>query len=637
MVKEKASSYLLDQYKVMEGMEEQRKVLERKLPAILDIIQDAEEKGTFRPGVGAWLKDLKTAAYEANDVFDEFKYEAHAREAKKKGQNSKLGMEVVRNLFPAHSPIVFRYRMGKKLLRIVQTIEVLVTEMNTFGFRHLQQAPPSRQWREIDHIIDDSDKDIIRRSRDQEKKKIMRKLLDEASNMDLLVLPIVGPGDDFDVGTIASNISQTSEKGREKALKELQIIISGKRYLIVLDDVWNLDADKWGKLKTCLKQGGKGSSVLTTTRDSKLAEIMTTGVDEAYHIEKLSEEHLREIFQSRAFSLQNPNSNDLDGVVDGIVRRLCWISLGCQSLWLYVEYQDNFDDLPSHMKQCFSFCAIFPKDYEIDVEDLIQLWMAHDFILVQEDDQPETVGEQIFKELTWRSFFQDIKQTLPIGLFNGRLSLHTAFRKDTTPKMLRIVNYKGTSLPSWMIDLSLFQHLTELHLLGCMRCEEFPQFCHFKALEVLYLEKLDKLRSLASMPFPKLKELQLHDVVSLERWVATEGKEDELTFPVLEEVDVKNCPKLTNLPEAPKLKVVRLDESKALLSLAVVKSRHMSSLSILYMPIHDTGATPPQIDQNHESSLSELLLQGCNFFFSSSPSQPTFAVWTTCGSDDPKL
>jgi uncharacterized protein YoxC len=108
MVMAKASSYLLDQYNVMEGMEQQRKVLEHILTRILNIIQDAEEKGTSRDDVAAWLKDLKTAAYKANDVFDEFKYETLRREAKKKGHHNKQGTEIASLLFPARNPIVFR-------------------------------------------------------------------------------------------------------------------------------------------------------------------------------------------------------------------------------------------------------------------------------------------------------------------------------------------------------------------------------------------------------------------------------------------------------------------------------------------------------------------------------------------------
>jgi hypothetical protein len=306
-------------------------------------------------------------------------------------------------------------------------------------------------------------------------------LLDQtSSDMDLMVLPIVGPGgigkttfvqliyndpairkhfelqrwccvsDDFEVDTIASNICESSERSREKALQELQSMISGKRYLIVLDDVWNWDADKWGKLKTCLKQGGKGSAVLTTTRDSKVAEIMAMGVGEAHNVEKLSEEHLREIVQSRAFSLQNPNSDELDHIFGMIVDRCAGSPLVAKAFSSMLsnktsmnEWKDSldksnicdersgilpilklsFDDLPSHMKQCFAFCALFPKDYEIDVDLLIQLWVAHDFIPVQDGDQPETVGAQIFKELTWKSFFQDfkdVKQTFPVGhIFYG--------------------------------------------------------------------------------------------------------------------------------------------------------------------------------------------------------------------------
>ncbi|CAL4981266.1 unnamed protein product [Urochloa decumbens] len=493
MVKEKASSYLLEQYKVMQGMEEQREKLERNLPAILNIIQDAEEKGASQNDVATWLIHLKKAAFEANDVFDEFKYEALRRDAKKKGHHRKLGKAAAtaRFLVPARNPIVLRYRMGKKLSRTVQTIEDLVAEMDKFNFsRHLQQAQPSRQWRQTDSIIIDSDRDIVSRSRDQEKKKIVRMLLDQtSSDMDLMVLPIVGPGgmgkttfvqliyndpairkhfelqrwccvsDDFDVHTIASNICESSEKDREKTLRDLQDIISGKRYLIVLDDVWNRDADKWGKLKTCLRQGGKGSAVLTTTRDSKVAEIMVTGVDEAHSIEKLSEVHLREIVQSRAFSLQNPNSDELDCIFGRIVDRCAGSPLAAKAFgsmlsnktsmneWKYTLSKSSicnetsgilpilklsFDDLPSHMKQCFAFCALFPKDYEINVDLLINLWMAHDFIPAQDGDQPETVGAQIFNELTWRSFFQDVKQTFSHG---HPLSESLSLRKRTICKI----------------------------------------------------------------------------------------------------------------------------------------------------------------------------------------------------------
>jgi hypothetical protein len=144
MLKAKASSYLLQQYEVMDGMEKQREIMEHKLLAILDVIEDAEEKGARLSGVSAWFQALKKVAYEANDVFDEFKYEALRRDAKAKGHYKRLGFDII-SLFPAHNPVLFRYRMGKRLCRIVHIIEVLVTEMNAFGFKKMQQAPPSKQ------------------------------------------------------------------------------------------------------------------------------------------------------------------------------------------------------------------------------------------------------------------------------------------------------------------------------------------------------------------------------------------------------------------------------------------------------------------------------------------------------------
>ncbi|RLN03338.1 hypothetical protein C2845_PM13G04120 [Panicum miliaceum] len=464
IVKNKVSSYLLDEYKVMEGMEEQREVLERKLPAILHIIDDAEEKGAHEAGA------LKKVSYEANDVFDEFKYEALRREAKKRGHqphHNMLGMDVA-SLFPAYNPIMFRRRMGKKLRKIVQDIEVLVTEMNSFGFRDRRQAPSPMPLRQMDPVMIDSEKDIVSRSRNEEKKKIVKILIDNANNADLLVLPIIGLGglgkttfvqlvysdpeienhfqfqkwycvsEDFDVGNIARGICNSAEKDSEIALKDLQKQLRGRRCLLVLDDVWNQDVNKWENLQTCLQHAGTGSALLTTTRDAKVAQIMPGGKAEAHSLGNLDDVFLKEILERRAFILQKPEFTKLEDIINEIVKRCRGSPLAAKATgsmlstktskdeWVVVLKKSSicneetgilpilklsYDNLPLHMKQCFAFCAVFPKDYEIDVENLIQLWMANDYVPREEDVPLETTGRRTFNELAWRSFFQDAKQT----------------------------------------------------------------------------------------------------------------------------------------------------------------------------------------------------------------------------------
>nr|CAB3470469.1 unnamed protein product [Digitaria exilis] len=194
MVKEKASSYLLDQYQVMEGLEKQHKLLKRKLPAILDVIADAEEQAAVkREGVKAWLEEVRNVAYQANDVLDEFKYEALRRKARKEGHYKELGMDVIK-LFPSHNRVVFRHRMGNKLRMILQELDDLITEIHAFRFKFRPGLPgPISHLRENSYDIIDH-KNIARTSRAIEKQEVVKALLDKASNPDLTIFPIVGMG-----------------------------------------------------------------------------------------------------------------------------------------------------------------------------------------------------------------------------------------------------------------------------------------------------------------------------------------------------------------------------------------------------------------------------------------------------------
>jgi hypothetical protein len=58
------------------------------------------------------------------------------------------------------------------------------------------------------------------------------------------------------------------------------------RCLLVLDDVWNKDAEKWDALRTLLGSCGVGSAMVVTTRDMEVASIMGTRV--TFHLEQLS-------------------------------------------------------------------------------------------------------------------------------------------------------------------------------------------------------------------------------------------------------------------------------------------------------------------------------------------------------------
>jgi hypothetical protein len=69
----------------------------------------------------------------------------------------------------------------------------------------------------------------------------------------------------------------------------------------------------------------------------------------------------------------------------------------------------SYDQLPSHLKHCFAYCSLYPKDHKIDTSNLVKLWIAQGFVKSSDNQNRclEEVVNEYFKDLLWRSFFQE--------------------------------------------------------------------------------------------------------------------------------------------------------------------------------------------------------------------------------------
>nr|CAD1828976.1 unnamed protein product [Ananas comosus var. bracteatus] len=161
--------------------------------------------------------------------------------------------------------------------------------------------------------------------------------------------------------------------------------LGGRRFLLVLDDVWNENSEKWDRLRTLLTVGGKGSKVVVTTRSVRVASLM--GTVEPHILRGLSEDDCWLLFKRRAFGLgAGEKTGNLVTIGKGIVKKAGGVPLAAKALgslmrfkreseWLAIRDNDiwnlpdeeneilpslrlSYNHLPSHLKQCFAYCSI---------------------------------------------------------------------------------------------------------------------------------------------------------------------------------------------------------------------------------------------------------------------------------------
>ncbi|XP_028782626.1 putative disease resistance RPP13-like protein 1 [Neltuma alba] len=249
--------------------------------------------------------------------------------------------------------------------------------------------------------------------------------------------------EEFDVDCVTKAILQSlscpTEQDFHSNQSKLKETLKGKTLFLVLDDVWNENCQIWEVFTAPLRQVAPQSKILITTRNKIVAEVMCCAF--TYPLKPLQDGDCCNLFVKHAFNNQpDAVGPDLVRIGKEIIKKCGGLPLAIKTLgsllhiklsfqhwnkilksefWALSEDHSNivpslrlsYHYLPSNLKRCFAYCSIFPKDYDIDKNVLIQLWMADGLIYpTQRSTSLEETGDEIFNDLESRSFFEPSKK-----------------------------------------------------------------------------------------------------------------------------------------------------------------------------------------------------------------------------------
>ncbi|KAL5715247.1 hypothetical protein ACHQM5_017092 [Ranunculus cassubicifolius] len=292
-------------------------------------------------------------------------------------------------------------------------------------------------------------------------------------------------------------------------------------FLLVLDDVWTESYQDWERLQSLLKHGGKGCRVLVTSRTTRVSNVM--GTVPPYLLDYLPENQCLSLFKKIAFKDGNSTgrwNSDLENIGREIVRKCEYLPLAVKAMggllrgnndvqkWQRIVKNDvwkaeqdsnitgkptvlpalklSYDHLPPFLKQCFSYCYIFPKSYVFHKMELVKFWKAASLIQSRGEENPDVIGRDNFDDLLTRSFFQLVKVDKG-ETYRMHDLIHDLAQSISSPHCFQVKDIKSCSL----ID-ERSRHVSLL-------CKEAAQ----PVLEVI--DKSKKLRTLVA-PTEYLKE-----------------------------------------------------------------------------------------------------------------------------------
>ncbi|KAI3472115.1 hypothetical protein Pfo_029603 [Paulownia fortunei] len=215
----------------------------------------------------------------------------------------------------------------------------------------------------------------------------------------------------------------------EQLAENLYKALKGRRYLIVVDDLWSTEV--WDELRRSFPDDKNGSRLILTSRLARVAAYANSS-SPPHHMPFLSEDESWKLLHNKVFAEQpcppelvivgKRIANACQGlplaivVVAGLLSKMgkakdCWDNVS-RSISSIVARDPkhcidilalSYHNLLHHLKACFLYMGAFRYNFKISVSQIIRLWAAEGFLSAEPPKSLEDVSQECLNDLINRS------------------------------------------------------------------------------------------------------------------------------------------------------------------------------------------------------------------------------------------
>ncbi|CAL4994061.1 unnamed protein product [Urochloa decumbens] len=259
--------------------------------------------------------------------------------------------------------------------------------------------------------------------------------------------------------SISSQLSAKKSLANERQMTQCCFtkLLSGKKILIVLDDLWEDNQFQLQSLKDMLYCKDSNIIILVTTRSECVAERICTNL-QPYKILPLTNDMCWEIIKQRSGVEDRDDKEQLMGIGQEIAQKCGGVALAAISLGFtlrsmnfdqWVKVKDNgiwnepvtkdftltnhvlaslnlsYSYMDPCLKRCFDYCGIFQKGQMLAKQDLIHQWISLGLIKPTKMLSTMQLSEKYIMQLLGLSFLQHSVSPTTSGAYHGHASFFT--------------------------------------------------------------------------------------------------------------------------------------------------------------------------------------------------------------------